>query len=133
VEAGEEISARSIEVGGLLRSRKATAEERVEVGGSINTVEGVSGRVVEIGRRGEVRGPMRADQIIIGKEARAGSIYGREVLMESGAQAENVYGESVTIESHCQIRGEVQYTNELRVGDNVSLAKTPTRVDKLPA
>jgi predicted acyltransferase (DUF342 family) len=115
-----------------LRSRKAIAEERIEVGGSIITVEGATARFVEIGRGGEVRGPIKANQVIIGKEARVGNIYGGKVLLRSGAQAENIYGESITIESHCQISGEVKYTNELRMGEHVSLAKSPEKLDKLP-
>jgi hypothetical protein len=44
----------------------------------------------------------------------------------------NVYGEYVTVESHCDIRGEIHYSNELRMADNVSLAKPPMKVDKMP-
>jgi cytoskeletal protein CcmA (bactofilin family) len=116
----------------VLRSRKATAEDRIEVGGSIITVEGTTASFIEIGRRGEVRGPIKADQVIIDKEAHVENIYGGKVLLRSGAYAENIYGESIIIESDCQISGEVQYTNELRMGEHVSLAKSPKKVDTLP-
>ena len=123
---------KNIEVGGVIRSRKATVEESVEVGGSITTVDGVTARFIEIGKRGEVRGPIRADQVIIGREAHAENIYGKKILLRSGAHAENIYGENITIESNCQISGEVQYTIELRMNEHVSLAKAPQKVDKLP-
>jgi cytoskeletal protein CcmA (bactofilin family) len=132
VEIDEEVSAKNIEVGGVLRSRKATAEDHVEVGGAIITAEGVTAHLVEIGRRGKVRGPIKADQVIIGRDAHAENIYGKKIQLRSGAHAENVYGENITIESNCHISGEVQYTGELRMNENVSLGKTPQRVDRLP-
>jgi cytoskeletal protein CcmA (bactofilin family) len=131
VEIGSEISAGNIEIGGVLRARKVLAEDRVEVGGSINTIEGTTARFVEIGKRGTVRGSIRAGQVNIDKEAYAENIFGKRILLRSGAHAENLYGESIIIESDCQISGEVQYTNELKTGDNVSLARTPQKVDKI--
>ncbi len=132
MEVEEEISAKDIEVGGVLRSRKATVEERVEVGGSIDTVEGVTAGFVEIGKRGKIRGPVRADQVVISRDAHAEDIYGKKVLLGKGVHAENIYGENIVIESHCHISGEVQYTGELRMNEHVSLAKKPQKVDKLP-
>jgi cytoskeletal protein CcmA (bactofilin family) len=123
---------KDIEIGGVLRARKATAEDRVEVGGSITTGEGVTARFIEIGKRGEAHGPLRADEVIVGKDAHVETVWGKEIVLRTGANAENVYGESVTIESHCHIHGEVQYTRELRLGENVSLTKAPEKVDKLP-
>jgi cytoskeletal protein CcmA (bactofilin family) len=81
----------------------------MEVGGAIITVEGVTAHFVKIGRRGKVRGPIKADQGIIGRDA----------------HAENVYGETIIIESYCHISGEVQYTGELRMNEHVSLVKAP--------
>jgi carbonic anhydrase/acetyltransferase-like protein (isoleucine patch superfamily) len=40
--------------------------------------------------------------------------------------------EDVTIEDNCHVHGEVQYTRELRVSQNASLAKAPMKVDTLP-
>lgn len=114
-----------------IRSKKAIAEENVKVGGAITTVDGLTARFIEIGRKGEVRGLIKAGQIIIGKEARVESVYGRKILLRSGAYAENIYGESIAIESNCQISGEVQYTIELRTGEHVSFAKAPQKVEKL--
>ena len=106
--------------------------KREEVGGSITTVDGVTARFIEIGKRGEVRGPIKADQVIIGREAHAENIYGKKIFLRSGAHAENVYGENITSESNCQISGEVQYTIELRMSEHASLAKAPQKVAKLP-
>ena len=132
MNASEEIAAKDIEIGGTARAHKIAAEERVEVGGSITTNDGVTARIVEIGRRGEVHGPIRADKVIIDRDAHAENVYGREILLRTGAIADNIYGQRITIESHCDVSGEVQYTDELRVEEKASLSKQPQKVDKLP-
>jgi cytoskeletal protein CcmA (bactofilin family) len=109
-----------------------SAEDSVEVGGSINTGEGVKARSVEIGSRGTIHGPVRAEEITIGKEAHVENLYGKEILLRSGATAENVYGEYITIESHCRVNGETQYTNELRQERDVSFGKPPEKVNAVP-
>jgi cytoskeletal protein CcmA (bactofilin family) len=92
----------------------------------------VTARFVEIGNRGQVQGPIRADEIVVGKNAEVENLYGKSIVLRSGATANNIYGGNVVIESHCRIDGEVQYTNELRQCDQVSFAQTPKRVDTLP-
>ena len=104
----------------------------MEVGGSIVTVEGVTAQSVEIGRRGKVLGPIKADQVVINRDAHAEDIYGKKILLRNGAHAGNVYGENITIESNCHVSGEVHYTGELRISDHVSLDKEPQKVDTLP-
>jgi len=104
----------------------------VEVGGSITTMEGVIARFVEIGKRGKVRGLIRAERVVIGKEASVENIYGKEVYLKNGAIAKSIYGEHVKIEPHCHILGELHYTNELKIGENVTLAKEPQKVNKIP-
>jgi hypothetical protein len=76
---------------------------------------------------------VRADEVIIGRDARAGDIYGKRVYLRDGAKAHNIYGETIVIESHCEISGEIQYTHELRMSDRVQLARAPQRIDKLPS
>jgi len=128
-----EVAVRNVDVGGTLRARKVTVETRVEVGGSLDAQEGTTAAFVEIGNRGEIRGPVRADEIVIGKDAHVDDVHGRRVVLRTGAQASNVYGEDITIESHCDVSGEVQYTNELRMGSDIRVARQPQKVAKLPS
>ena len=121
-----------IEIGGVLEAQKVAASNRVEVGGSIRTDQGLTAAFIEIGRRGEVRGDLKADEVIIGKDAQAENVFGKRILLRRGASVANVYGEEITIESDCNIAGEIQYTHELRADAHVSMAKTPVKVDKLP-
>ena len=95
-------------------------------------MEGAIAHFAEIGRRGKVIGPIKADQIDIGRDAHAENLHGKKVLLRSGAHAKNVYGEEITIESRCRISGDVQYTSNLRVNRDASLAKPPQKVNKLP-
>jgi cytoskeletal protein CcmA (bactofilin family) len=128
-----DIYARNIKIGGILLSKKVTVEEGVEVGGRIETLEGVTGHLIEIRRRGEVRGSLRGDHIIIGRQATAEDIYGKTIELKRGAYARNVYGEIIIIESDCHINGKIQYTNQLKANEHISFAKPPQKVEKLPS
>jgi cytoskeletal protein CcmA (bactofilin family) len=132
VEAGADLGAYDVEVGGSVRAKSVTATTKIEVGGSITSDVGVNAATIEIGRRGEVVGPIRADEVIIGDRARVEDVHARSILMEERASARNLYGETIRIEEHCQISGEVQYTRDLRAEENVEFAKPPQKVDKLP-
>ena len=116
----------------FLNAKKIEADEHVEVGGSVETEDGVEAKFFRIGKRGRVHGPIRADRVIIGKEAQVEDIYGREIILRHEARARNVYGEIISIESGCHIDGEIKYTRELRMNERVYLAKQPQKVDKLP-
>jgi hypothetical protein len=48
------------------------------------TDEGTHAATVERGRKSEVEGPVRAQRVIIGGDARVKSIYGKEVLLRTG-------------------------------------------------
>jgi len=135
MEVKNTIQAKNIKVGGVLNAKKIEAEEAeeyVEVGGSVETEDGVKAKFFRIGKRGRVHGSIRADRVIIGKEAQVEDIYGREIILRHEARARNVYGEIVDIESGCRINGEIKYTRELRMNERVYLAKQPQKVDKLP-
>jgi cytoskeletal protein CcmA (bactofilin family) len=128
----EELVAQDIDVGGRLRARKATADKRASVGGSIETIEGVSASYVRIGRRGRVKGPIRADEAVISERAQVEDVYAKTITLERDAEARNLYGERIRLESGCQVYGEVQYTESLESERGVSFAKTPQKADKLP-
>lgn len=132
VRVEKELSARNVEVGGVLDAHKIKAENNIEVGGSIATKVGAAAHFVEIAKRGTVRGLIKADSVIVGKEASVEDISGKEIYLKSGATAENIYGELIKIDPYCRIHGDLHYTRELKIGENVSLTKVPQKVDNLP-
>ena len=79
-----------------------------------------------------MRGDLRAEEIVIGRDAIVGNVYGRRVLLRSGASANSMYGEEITVEPDCRVNGEIRYTRDLRVAEGASLANAPQKVDKLP-
>jgi cytoskeletal protein CcmA (bactofilin family) len=104
----------------------------VEVGGSINTGEGVTARSVEIANGGKVQGPIRAEEIVIGRHAEVEDLHGKSIILRSGATANNVYGQEIFIESHCRVNGELQYIDELRQSGDIAFAQPPKKVTSLP-
>jgi len=127
-----DMAAHDVDVGGSVKAKSVTATTKVEVGGSIITVVGVSASSVEIGRRGEVVGPVRADEVFVGERARVEDIYAKTITLDRKAHARNLYGGTIRIESDCGLSGEVQYTESLRSERNVSFARAPVKVEKLP-
>jgi cytoskeletal protein CcmA (bactofilin family) len=78
-------------------------------------------------------GPLYAENVVIKERARVEDIYASTIKMEEKAEARNLYGENISIESQCQIHGEIQYTQNLKTEDKVFLAKSPQKVEELPA
>jgi cytoskeletal protein CcmA (bactofilin family) len=87
---------------------------------------------VEIGRRGEVRGLIKADEVVIGERARVEDIYANRIVLEEEARARNMYGARIRLESDCHVYGEAQYTESLETEHGVTFARSPQKVSKLP-
>ena len=132
IDVKGDLTAQTVDVGGSVKAHSATAMDEVLVGGSITTVVGVKAPYVRIGRRGEVTGPIRANEVLISEGARVEDVCARTITMEERARARNLYGERIFIESECHIYGEVQYTESLRIERGVSFATPPVKVEKLP-
>jgi cytoskeletal protein CcmA (bactofilin family) len=124
--------AREIDVGNNLKAKKVSASKSTKVEGSITTILGVAAGSLEIGRRSEVKGPIRANEVIIGDTASVEDIHARSIFVGERARARNLYGERITIESGSHISGEVHYTESLQAERNVFFARTPYKVSKLP-
>jgi predicted acyltransferase (DUF342 family) len=60
---------------------------------------------LEVGRRSEVKGSIRANEVIIGDRAWAEDIHAKNIFVGRTAQARNLYGERITIELGCQVSG----------------------------
>jgi cytoskeletal protein CcmA (bactofilin family) len=104
----------------------------VDIGGSIETSEGVAASFVRIGRRGEAKGSIRAKEVIVGERARVEDVYADKIILEEKAQARNLYGQTIHLEYKCEIVGEVLYTEHLETEEDVHFAKPPMKVEKLP-
>jgi hypothetical protein len=104
----------------------------VEAGGRVKTSDGLRCRTFEIGRGGIVEGPIVAEEVNVSAGSRAEDIHGGKIIMEERARADNLYGEEIVLMSHCVVRGEVLYTDSIRIGDKVNLSQEPRKVAELP-
>jgi len=132
IEVKDVLSAKIIDVGGSLKAHEVTAKDEVSVGGLINTVVGVNASFVEIGRRGKVTGPIRANEVLVGERACVEDVYADEITMEMNAEARNLYGKRIRVESGCRIGGEVRFIESLESEKGVFYSKPPVKVEKLP-
>ncbi|NIO36879.1 hypothetical protein GTO27_04150, partial [Candidatus Bathyarchaeota archaeon] len=109
------------------------AKDSVRVGGRIETVKGVKAARVEIGRRGRIRGPVVANEVLLRERAEADDIYADSLTMEERSRARNVYAKRVFLERGCRITGELQYTEEMKKEEGIQFAEEPRKTDKLPS
>ena len=131
VEIGEFLTAMEIDVGNSLKARKVSASKSAKVGGSITTILGVAAGSLEVGRRSEVKGSIRANEVIIGDGASVEDIHAKNIFVGRTSRARNLYGERITIESGCQVSGDVYYSESLQAEKNVFFARTPHKVSQL--
>jgi cytoskeletal protein CcmA (bactofilin family) len=118
-------------VGGSTVAQKIETEEDIHTHKLI-TRDGAKAQRIEIGRRGEVEGPMVAERVLVRERGRVEDVHGGDVVLRRGCRADNVYGSNVTLEDGCRISGVVQYTGDLRLERDVRLASGPEKVDNLP-
>ncbi len=124
-----ELSAQKVEVGGSLRAPKVTVHSTVTVGGFIDTKEGVHASVVRIGTRGKVRGPIKADEVFVGRRAYVEDIEAKRIVLHRNARARNLRGEEIELESGCRISGKIYYTTRLDTDRNIRFTEPPEKVE----
>ena len=131
-EIGNYVKVKSVDVGGSLKASTVEALDAVKVGGLIETLKGVKANYIEIGRRGEVRGPLIGVNVLVRERARIEDVYADTLTLEENSKARNIYARRIYVESGCRILGEVQYTELLEREEGVLFAQTPVKVEKLP-
>jgi len=129
-EIRDSLEASYIKVGGTLKADEVKGKN-VSIGGSVKTLRGIRAERFEIGKRGEVIGPIYARVAIIGRRANVEDVYAEEIRMKRGSSARNLHGKRIYIDDECRIYGEIKYTEELVTGEHVSFAKSPEKVDSL--
>jgi cytoskeletal protein CcmA (bactofilin family) len=124
------VKADSIRVGGKLEAYKAEAEKSIEAS-VLRTRHGAKATRIEIGRKGEVRGPL-IGQIVVAKErSELEDVWADEIQLRSRARAGHLYGRRVHLEHGCEVEG-VTYTEELRSEPSVRMRNVPQKAEKLP-
>jgi len=83
---------------------------------------------VEIGRRGRVKGLIKAEEVVVGRGAEVEDIDAKRIVLERDVRAGSLRGETIRLEPGCRVSGEVHYTRELDAARDVSFAKNPEKV-----
>ena len=130
-EAGGLIKARAVLVGGKVEARRVEALDEIRTN-TLRTKDGAKADYIELGRRGEVEGPLVARKVLIRERARVEDIHAEEVTLRRGCRALNIYADRVTVETDCRISGEVRYTDSMRAERDVRFAYEPEKTEKLP-
>ncbi|MHA1722174.1 MAG: hypothetical protein ACTSXW_03755 [Candidatus Baldrarchaeia archaeon] len=51
--------------------------------------------------------------------------------MKRGSSTRNLYGKRIYIGDECRIYGEIKYTEELVIGEDATLVRSPEKIDSL--
>ena len=122
------LKASSVSVGGSLRADKVKADRDLRVGGLLATKEGAEADYIEIGRKGRVKGPLRARRVTVGEKARVEDVWAEEITLEEGARARNLYGIRIYVERDCVVLGDVKYVEEFVAEEGARFLKAPEKV-----
>ncbi|MCI4345966.1 MAG: hypothetical protein L3K07_04360, partial [Thermoplasmata archaeon] len=117
--------------GGALTARSVVVSADAELAGSVRTEKGLKARSIELERKSEVSGPLVGESVRLGRKCRANSIWGDTVRLGERCEVERVYGRSVELDDGCHV-GEVQYTERIATGAQVSVRSPAEKVSTLP-
>ena len=124
------LKSRRVDVGGKIEAYRVEASEiRTN---TLITQKGATADYIEIGRRGEVEGPLVAKRVTVRNRARVEDIYAEVVELRRGCRVNNVYAARVDVERGCRVRGEVKYTGSLSADRDVEFGRAPEKTEKLP-
>ncbi len=129
---GKLMSSDTIKVGGTLIVDDEIETYRIAVGGRVEAKRINASDGFRIGKRGEVKGPVRSREILVRERARTDDLYGEDIRIEERARVGSVYGKDVYIERDAIVEGELLYTNSLDVEEGAKLRKESKKVDQLP-
>ncbi|EMR73314.1 Integral membrane protein CcmA involved in cell shape determination, partial [Thaumarchaeota archaeon SCGC AB-539-E09] len=130
-EVRGELKAYNIHVGGRIEAKKIEVVGEIKTS-TLRTIHGAKAKRIEIGRRGEVEGPVVADYVLSRDRARFEDIYAKRVVLRRGSRARNIYAEEIEIEGKCRISGELKYTESLDFERDVRFEHPPEKAESLP-
>jgi len=130
VSVSRELEAGEIRVGGKVEAYSVVARKFIETTDLITTRGGKAARI-EVGKRGEVEGPLVGQVIIVKDRSRVEDIHGDDVQVRGGCRTGSIYGRRVRIEGGCDV-DSVQFTESLRADPSVRFRTAPQKTEKLP-
>jgi cytoskeletal protein CcmA (bactofilin family) len=128
---GQELTVRDLEVGGEIRATRIEASGTVDVCGLLMTQGGTLAKQFIAGRRTEVRGPVTAQRVVLGRRCRAESIVAGTVILGPRSEVDRIVADDAEIGRACRI-GSLQYVRTLNVAKGVEFRTPPVQVASRP-
>lgn len=131
IEVDGALNSRSIHAGGKVRALKINATNEIETN-VLRTRDGAKADRIEIGKKGEVEGPLIANRVYLRDKVEAEDIYAKHAILRRNCRVRNVYADRIQIESGSDISGKVLYTDSLEADTGVQFRVNPEKTEKLP-
>jgi cytoskeletal protein CcmA (bactofilin family) len=129
---GGDVAARDLEVGGEFRARKAVFPGRAEVSGAIRTELGLRAALVEVRKKSQVRGPLVADRVLLGRGSEAELVFGGTVDVGADARVGRIVADDVELRSGASA-SRVEYTRSLKLDPSAHVDQPPVKIATRPA
>jgi cytoskeletal protein CcmA (bactofilin family) len=127
-----DLKADDISVGGEMQASSAIAQGKLDIGGNLTTSRGARAQEIQLGKRARARGPLVGEVVKIRAKAETEDIHAEDLWLGDDCSVKNVYFRRGEISKGCVVSGKVQYTEEVRLGRDVRLASQPEKVTGLP-
>ena len=116
-------------VGGRLEAYRAEADKFIEAS-VLRTRQGAKAARIEIGRRGEARGPLIGEVVIAKERSEIEDVWADEIQLRSRSRAGHLHGRRVQLGHGCEVEA-VTYTETLRIEPSVRIRTPPQKAEKL--
>jgi len=126
-----ELMAHELDLGGRLSARRATFITRADIGGSVQTKEGLKAQDLRLRRKARAEGPLVGGTIRLGEKARAEDLFGTIVELGERATARRIFANTVRL-SDGAAADEVTYTGSVDLRPGAQVRTPPRRADALP-
>ena len=128
-EVGGELEVASLDLGGELRASRLRASTEVHASGRLSTENGTFAAELTTGRNTDVRGPITAERVTIGRHGRAQSIFAGTVIVGPHSEVERIVADEVWLDRKCPGGpARVRSDPEGRQGRGIRSASGPDRV-----
>lgn len=123
------LDAGRISVGSRLYAKKINAESIDAT--YLETEEGAWAKTVEIGENGKVKGVLVAEEVYLNEKASAETIYAKFLETEEKCRIRNVYACNISLRDKTIVSGELKYSENIMLGENVYIENGPTKVENI--
>ncbi|MEM3833033.1 MAG: hypothetical protein QW128_05490 [Thermoprotei archaeon] len=121
-----------VNIGNGIRAESIIANEKINANGIIILQKAMKANIIKLNKSCRVIGILIGDEVIIDEKCKVQDIYGGYVELGKESKARNIYARDIRLEEKCVITGNMFFTNNLVMENNVKILGKYSKVNELP-